>query len=57
MAVRRCQRAVIDLLQLLNRREGFGGEGRLALEGVQHDTFQQVPQGDLAILGQPFQNL
>ena len=36
---------------------GLGGEGRLAFEGVQNDSFQQIAQGQVLQFRQPLQDL
>src|SRR5260370_12153501 len=42
----------IELAQVLNALERGGAEGSFAVEGVQHNAFQQVAQGHVVVLGE-----
>ncbi len=57
VAVRRGQRAAVDLLQLRDDLQRVRGERRLPLERVQHDPFQQVTQRHVQVLGQALEHL
>lgn len=47
----------VDLLQPFDRLHGRIVEGRLLLEGVQHDPFQEIPEREVEVLGQALQHL
>lgn len=47
----------VDLLQLDDLLPRLAPERRLPFEGVEHDSLQQVAQGDVVVFGQPLENL
>src|SRR5437868_13486255 len=47
----------VDLLQLRDALEGRALEGRLALEGVQHDALEQVAQRHVVVFGEALEDL
>ena len=57
MAVARPQGQAIDLLQLEDLSERCLPKWRLAFEGMQHDTFEQIPERDVLELRKGFQHL
>src|SRR5208282_1417476 len=46
----------VELLQVMNAFERFWLERSLAVEGVQHDAFEQVAQGHVVVLGESLKN-
>src|SRR6266852_5707557 len=46
----------VKLLQLFNTVERGGSERALAIEGVEHNSFQQITQGQVVILGEGFEH-
>jgi len=54
-----CGRQVqaVDLLELLYGGNGRVVEGQLLLERVKHYAFEQVSEGEVEVLGEPFQHL
>src|SRR5580704_1255556 len=46
----------VELFQIANTRERFGAKRRLAIEGVEHDPFQQVAQRHIVIFGEGLEN-
>jgi hypothetical protein len=55
--MRRAQIERVDLLQLRDPAHGLGAEGRLSLEGVQHDPLEEVPQRHVVVFGERLQHL
>ena len=49
--------AVVDLLQLGDALERRLAEGRLAVEGVQHDALDEIAERDLVVLGERLHDL
>src|SRR5882762_3833200 len=47
----------VDRLQRLHLLEGRGGEGRPALEGVQHDALEQIPERQVELGGERLEHL
>src|SRR5882762_9954254 len=47
----------VDRLQRLYLLEGRGGEGRLALEGVQHDALEQIAERQVELGGERLEHL
>src|SRR5208337_262064 len=46
----------VELLQLLNALERGRTEGNLAVEGVEHDAFEQIAQGHVVIFGESLEH-
>lgn len=57
MAVPRCERQPVHLLEPVNDRERGVVEGHLLLERVQHNALEEVTEGEIEILGKTLENL
>jgi len=57
MAVCGPEGEAIDVAQLFDFLHGLGRKGRLAFEGVQHDSLQQVSERKVLSLGQSLEDL
>ena len=51
------KREAVDATEFFDVFQGFGGEGSLALEGVENDSFQQIAQSHIFQLSKALQNL
>src|SRR5690606_21880055 len=57
MRIRGRKVQVVDLLQRGDPFQRFSGEGRLALEAVQHHALEQVAEGHVLVLGERLEDL
>ena len=55
MAVAGLQSHAVESLELLNLLQCLWREGRFALKGVKHDSFQQVAKRHVLLLGNGFE--
>ena len=46
----------VEFFQVANTPERWGAERNFAIEGVEHDAFEQVSQGYIVIFGQGLQD-
>ena len=56
MTVGRGQITAVDSLQLLDDLARLGRERRLALEGMQDDTFEEVAEAHFGVLGEALEH-
>lgn len=57
MAVGGAKGKPVEFFELLDFAEGLRGKWRLALEGVENDAFEEIPQGHILLLGDGFEDL
>src|SRR5208283_4368079 len=50
------QLKTVELFQVLYSRQGCGAEGTFAVEGMENNSFQQITEGHVEVLGQAFKH-